>query len=208
MKSVNFPFNNDFWEGKFKTLQPHKEKNGECPIPQSHKELGHFVNHQHKLKKQIIYGKLVGTLTAGRIEKLEKLGFAWEVGADPEDIFDKLLQEFIHFQATNGHLKNKWLRKWHSKHQGAMKNGALSKGRQEKLEALDIILRGTTEEDTAAEGTKANEPEDHPESEESEGAALLEAAGIDLQFTLEAKDNAAKNGGERKATARKRRNRK
>ena len=52
---------------------------------------------------------------AKRIEKLEKLGFVWEVRANPDDAFDNHLQELIDFQATNGHLKNRKLRKWLSK---------------------------------------------------------------------------------------------
>ena len=49
---------------------------------------------------------------AERIERLEKIGFVWEVRSNPDDAFDNHLQELIDFQATNGHLKNKRLRKW------------------------------------------------------------------------------------------------
>ena len=186
LKSVNFPFECNFWEEKFNALRAYKEKNGVCLVSQSHKELGHFVNNQRRLKKQIINGKSVGTLTAERIERLEKLGFVWEVRANPDDAFDNHLQELIDFQATNGHLKNRRLRKWLSKQRVAMKNGKLTKSRQEKLEASGINFQDTIEGDTAADGT----------NDLSEGIALLEAAGIDKQFTLEDIDDTAMNVGE------------
>jgi hypothetical protein len=107
LKSVNFPFEYNFWSKKIMALRAYKEKNGDCLVPQSHKVLGHFVNNQRRLKKQIINGKSVGTLTAERIERHEKLGFVWEVRANPDDAFDNHLQESIDFQATNGHLKTK-----------------------------------------------------------------------------------------------------
>ena len=138
------------------------------------------------MKKQIINGKSVGTLTAERIERLEKLGFVWEVRANPDDAFDNHLQELIDFQATNGHLKNRRLCKWLSKQRVAMKNGKLTKSRQEKLEAWGINFQDIIEGDTADDGT----------NDLSEGIALLEAAGIDKQFTLEAVDDTAKNVGE------------
>eukprot|EP00804_Cyclotella_cryptica_P002316 CCRYP_004046-RA/>CCRYP_004046-RA protein AED:0.29 eAED:-0.13 QI:0/-1/0/1/-1/1/1/0/205 len=105
LKSVNFPFKNNFWEEKFTALQAYKEKNGDCLVPQFHKELGHFVNDQRRLKKQIVNGKSVGTLTAERMQRLEKIGFVREVRANTDDAFDNNLQEVIEFQATNGHLK-------------------------------------------------------------------------------------------------------
>eukprot|EP00804_Cyclotella_cryptica_P021866 CCRYP_000829-RA/>CCRYP_000829-RA protein AED:0.25 eAED:0.33 QI:0/0/0/1/1/1/2/0/209 len=101
LKSVNFPFEYNFWEEKFTALQAYKEKNGDCLVPQSHKELGHFVNNQRRLKKQIVNGKSLGTLTAERIERLEKIGFVWEVRANADEAFNNNLQEVIEFQATN-----------------------------------------------------------------------------------------------------------
>jgi hypothetical protein len=67
-----------------------------------------------------------------------------------------------------------------------MKNGKLTKSRQEKLEASGINFQDTIEGDTAADGT----------NDLSEGIALLEAAGIDKQFTLEDIDDTAMNVGE------------
>jgi hypothetical protein len=75
LKSINFLFESSFWEGKFKALRAYKEKNRDCGVVQSHKELGHFVNKQCRLKKQIINGKPAGNLTAERIERVQKLGF-------------------------------------------------------------------------------------------------------------------------------------
>ena len=123
---------------------------------------------------------------AERIERLEKLGFVWEVRANPDDALDNHLQELIDLQATNIHLKNRRLCKWILKQRVAMKNGKLTKSRQEKLEASGINFQDTIEGDTAADGT----------NDLSEGIALLEAAGIDKQFTLEAVDDTAKNVGE------------
>ena len=67
-----------------------------------------------------------------------------------------------------------------------MKNGKLTKSRQEKLEASCINFQDTIEGDTVADGT----------NDLLEGIALLEAAGNDKQFTLEAVDDTAKNVGE------------
>ena len=67
-----------------------------------------------------------------------------------------------------------------------MKNGKLTKSRQEKLEASGINFQDTIEGDTAADRT----------NDLLQGIALLEAAGIDKQFTLEAVDVTAKNVSE------------
>ena len=122
MKRVNFPFKYNFWEEKCTALGAYKEKNRDCIVPQSHKELGHFVNNQCRLRKQIINGKSVGTLMAKRIERLVKLQFVWEVRANPDNPFDNHLQELIDFQATIGHLKSEGL---------IMK---LTKSREKKME--------------------------------------------------------------------------
>ena len=106
--------------------------------------------------------------------------------ANADEAFNNNLQEVIKFQATNGHLKNRRLRKWLSKQRVAMKNGKLTKHRQEKLEASGINFQDTIEGDTAADKMNGL----------SEGIALLESAGIGTQFTLEAVDDTAKNVGE------------
>ena len=56
-----------------------------------------------------------------------------------------------------------------------MKNGKLSKSRQAKLEASGINFQDTMNGDTEA----------NPTNDLTEGIALLEAAGIDNQFTME-----------------------
>eukprot|EP00804_Cyclotella_cryptica_P027833 CCRYP_009239-RA/>CCRYP_009239-RA protein AED:0.06 eAED:0.16 QI:0/-1/0/1/-1/1/1/0/205 len=109
LKSVNFPFEYNFWEEKFTALQAYKEKNGDCLVPQSHKELGHFVNNQRRLKKQIVNGKSLGTLTAERIERLEKIGFVWEVRANADEAFNNNLQEVIEVSSNKWSSKNRRL---------------------------------------------------------------------------------------------------
>ena len=68
-----------------------------------------------------------------------------------------------------------------------MKNGKLTKSRQEKLEASCIYFQDIIDGDTAADGT----------NDLLESIALLEAAGNDKQFSLEAVDDTAKNVSER-----------
>ena len=71
-----------------------------------------------------------------------------------------------------------------------MRNWKLSKHRQEKL----VLFCELLDKDTTTEGAKAYKPQDYLESEELEDVALLEAARINLQFTLKQKTEQPRMG--------------
>ena len=87
----------EFWEEGFSKLQQFKEREGNCRVPGKHKEgdfrLGVWVGNQRSYKD---------TLTSERIERLNALGFVWDVSAEQwEEGFSKFLQ----FKEREGHCR-------------------------------------------------------------------------------------------------------
>ena len=85
------------WEEGFNKLEQFKEREGHLKVPRGHKEdninLGLWVGRQRKIKD---------TLTPERIERLEALGFVWDILAEQwEESFSRLEQ----FKEREGHCK-------------------------------------------------------------------------------------------------------
>ena len=78
LKEIGFSWevHNDGWEAKFKQLEEYKAENGHCNVPQSHPELGIWVNTQRSLYKK-------GNLLDDRIKRLQDIGFQWVVPRGP-----------------------------------------------------------------------------------------------------------------------------
>jgi superfamily II DNA or RNA helicase len=87
----------ELWEEGFSKLQQFKEREGHCKVPHKHKEgsfvIGTWVGRQRKN---------VETLSAERRQRLDDLGFLWDVFTELwEEGFSKLQQ----FKEREGHCK-------------------------------------------------------------------------------------------------------
>lgn len=80
------------WDHRYSELLEYKEKNGNCKVPQHYKEnkaLGKWVAKQREQFKLLKHGKH-SFLTEDRLEKLNAVGFVWQVrsGIDSDILAD------------------------------------------------------------------------------------------------------------------------
>ena len=80
------------WEAKFKELEKYKAENGHCDVPRSHLELGNWVNTQRTAYKKY--------LSEERINRLNEIGFSWEVHNDG---WEAKFKELKKYKEENGH---------------------------------------------------------------------------------------------------------
>lgn len=72
------------WDEMFKQLKEYKEQNGHCRVPQRYKanpQLGRWVNNQRYLYKKKNQDR--ETITEEQINRLEGIGFEWELPRGP-----------------------------------------------------------------------------------------------------------------------------
>lgn len=122
--------NDDGWNESYVLLLKYKDKHGDCNIPSSSRNgLSRWVSTQREFYKQ-------NRLTNERVEKLNKIGFFWDLLEKSwEDNFDKLTlykKEHGHCNVVNKNNKN--LASWVYK-QRANKN-TLSEEKLNKLNAI------------------------------------------------------------------------
>ena len=124
------------WEEMFSCLVQFKERHGHCNVPDKWREnaqLGSWVKHQRHFRKR-------NHLSADHIQRLEALGFEWELGATRwEEMFARLFR----YKDRNGHcnVPKKWekdpqLGGWVSKQRLNAKQGRLLAKYVQRLEAL------------------------------------------------------------------------
>lgn len=80
------------WDHRYSELLEYREKNGDCKVPQHYKEnkaLGKWVAKQREQFKLLKQGKH-SFLTEDRLEKLNTVGFVWQVrsGIDSDILAD------------------------------------------------------------------------------------------------------------------------
>ena len=143
------------FEKRCRELIAFKEEFGHCYVPRSYADnpsLGHWcnvmINSYNKIQKGM---KTNSNLSQGRIERLEEIGFQWQVLTDYDKAFEKRCRELISFKEEFGHCNvptsyanNPSLGKWcsnkrtaHNKIQkGVNTNSNLSQGRIERLEEI------------------------------------------------------------------------
>ncbi|KAL7549506.1 hypothetical protein ACHAWF_012766 [Thalassiosira exigua] len=64
------------WDGKYELLEIYSKQNGNCMVPQKHKELGRWVCEQRSYYKKKVNGKK-SNLNEDRIQKLNSINFSW-----------------------------------------------------------------------------------------------------------------------------------
>lgn len=76
----------DDWESRFAKLEEFKAKNGHCNVPHSYKvdpSFGEWIHRQrtafHKIQKDKAKGKLINPTVEERCQRLEKLGFLFQI---------------------------------------------------------------------------------------------------------------------------------
>ena len=136
----------DQWEEGFKKLQQFKEREGNCRVPQAHKEdgfrLGGWVS-KHRESKNKPTDKNHMYLSLYRLQKLDALGFVWDIFADQWEKGFKKLQQFKEREG-NCRVSNKCktddgykLGLWVSNQRKG--KDSLSLDRVERLDALGFI---------------------------------------------------------------------
>lgn len=127
------------WENKFMELVAFKKENGHCNVSkekEATKKLGTWVGVQRKMKKS-------GTLTSDRYEKLNSLGFTWDV---KKSVWDQRFSELVQFKEEYGHCNipcsypaNKQLGSWVPDQRKIYKKGKLSSKKYKKLNDLGFV---------------------------------------------------------------------
>lgn len=84
------------WSKKYFQLKIYKQKNGDCKVPQSDKQLGTWV-------KDLRVNRKKGKLSRDRIDKLDKIGFWWGKGYPEPATWDDRFRELKEYHATFGH---------------------------------------------------------------------------------------------------------
>ncbi len=116
-------YNGYIWELRYKELLDFKASNNHCCVPRSAGSLGAWVEKQRSEYKkyksayseeasQNDVGKLtskekkVTFLTRERVQKLNAIGFAWDVR---EQQFQEMMEELRVFQKLNGHIDPRFM---------------------------------------------------------------------------------------------------
>ena len=122
------------WESMYERLLEFKKNNGYCNVPDrwpDDPQLGKWVGKQRTKRNN-------GLLSNERIERLDEIGFIWDVlSANWEEMFEDLLE----FKKKNGHcnVPSRWsenpkLSRWVSTQREFCKNRKLSDSRVKRLE--------------------------------------------------------------------------
>ncbi|WP_257616910.1 helicase associated domain-containing protein, partial [Chlamydia suis] len=129
------------WEKNFLELKRFQEEHGHCKVPQRYPEnldLGSWVSTQRYAFKK-------GKLSEDRIERLEEIGFVWDVF---EEVWEKNFLELKRFQEERGHCKvprgypeNPDLGPWVSNQRVDFKKGDLSEDKIARLEEIGFVWR-------------------------------------------------------------------
>jgi len=131
----------NIWEEMFETLIEYKNVHGHCNVPQKWREnpiLGHWVSRQRAAKKE-------GQLEQKRIEKLNSIGFVWDVkNASWEEMFAQLVEYKTvhgHCNVPNKYPQNPELGRWVAVQRTSKKNGTLSGEYIERLDKIGFVWK-------------------------------------------------------------------
>ncbi len=96
------------WDERFEELRAFEKKQGHCRVPQAKKgtdtyQLALWVKLQRKGYKFFQLGKK-STITQGRIQRLNGVGFVWFIAAERVS-WDERLEELKTFQLIHGHCR-------------------------------------------------------------------------------------------------------
>lgn len=94
-----------YWEEKYTDLLKYKEEYGDCNIPtrwSENRQLATWADGQRQARKN-------GILETARIERLDAIGFTWDLH---EQYWDKMFMELLEFKKANGNcaVTDKWIK--------------------------------------------------------------------------------------------------
>ncbi|KAL3775199.1 hypothetical protein ACHAWO_003815 [Cyclotella atomus] len=81
------------WDENYGLLLEYKRVNGYCKVPRNHAVLGPWVMHQRSDRT---------TMSQNRIEKLDSIGFIWDVN---EHDWNENYKQLMEYQRKNGNCK-------------------------------------------------------------------------------------------------------
>ncbi|KAL9180742.1 hypothetical protein ACHAXT_011195 [Thalassiosira profunda] len=139
------------WEGQFRALVAYQSEHGHCRVParcKSNPRLGRWVMTQRRQFTLLAQGA-PSALTADRIRRLEDLGFAWSVRAEPTTTWNQKFHELRAYKAAHGdtmvpqrYAENHRLGTWvHTQRRQykLMRDGKRSGMTEEKVRALNSL---------------------------------------------------------------------
>jgi len=90
------------WEERYKELEEYKAEYGHCVVPKSYGPLGSWVRSQRHIMKDNDDESFEdgGLLSQDKIDKLNKLGFIWDVYAYQ---WDETYRELLHYKEEHNH---------------------------------------------------------------------------------------------------------
>ncbi len=139
LEDLGFIWNNwdKSWEEMFDELINYKEKHGSFSIPREkqYNKLSGWVGTQRKKYKN-------GSLPQDKINKLDSIGFLWDMKEEQWEEMNQLLREYKRINGNclvpQGYKENPSLGKWVNRQRLEYRNGKLAKHRYQKLVVIDF----------------------------------------------------------------------
>lgn len=156
LNELSFPWKNNLtrWQIWLDDLMHYRAKNnGDCNVPvkfPEHAPLGNFVNRQRVEYKKMLQRKPT-TMTASKVEDLERIGFVWSVRERGHTSWDARLAELVAFQREHGNTLvpkkypanpplGYWVNEQRFQYQRYIngKSSTMNKERQERLNSINF----------------------------------------------------------------------
>ena len=148
LNKIGFIWNVEtIWEKRYNDLLKFKKEYGHCNVPcdwKKNEQLANWVNSQRIAYRELNDGNTNDEMTVDRIERLEKIGFAWNRSYD-DSSWDKRYGELVAYKIKHGHNKivaSKILKSWSSTQRLCYKKflrGEPSHLNAERIEKLDKV---------------------------------------------------------------------
>ncbi len=143
MDEAGFPWKpvDYLWEEKYVQLCNFKERFGHTTVPCQWKEnkvLGRWVEHQREKKRK-------GKLLTDHCQRLEKIGFSWEIGevhVEEQDAYlEDMLARLVEYKKRYGHFgvtfeRDPKLHGWMLRQRGWRRQGSLKEYRRKRMDEV------------------------------------------------------------------------
>jgi hypothetical protein len=133
----------DRWSEMFSRLQEYHESHGDCRVPDEWPEDPKLARWVRTQRAQQVSGKL----SSQRIDRLETLGFDWQLARDIGEyerrIWEQMFVNLKHYRESHGDtlvpqrwIKDRSLADWVSKQRSSHNRGLISPDRVQRLEQI------------------------------------------------------------------------
>ena len=139
LDAIGFPWDAHdlLWERRFQELVEYERKHGHCNVPSRYRKnlkLGNWANNQRGRR---------GELSDERIQRLDAIGFPWDVY---DALWEQRFEELVEYERKHGHCnvprnyaKSPKLSSWVSNQRSARSRGELSDERIRRLKAIGFV---------------------------------------------------------------------